>query len=312
MEKNMMKRVVLLLPILISLALAVSVKALQEEKSEVEAYVNVYPVATVDCRPDVLNLQSKDYITCFIELEGANAEDIDISTVRLSVEGKIGFVKAELNPNLSYLDDYDYDGIQDLMVKFNRTKVENFFIGLTTPTYFNFNVSGYAKGFPFSGIDTILVTKHPAIKLVTYFQIDSKELGKGKINHIETLDLTNYVTTFNHFSGDFFVTDSRLHGSSSFYFQGKVKNNFLGFTYYKPVTVLAQFDELENCYALDNTVHCEGKGFLIIKPGRTKLILDSFSFDIKNNKVTIAGGKYFSDMLSVIDVPVNIVRIKYK
>jgi hypothetical protein len=302
---------VVLLPILISLALVISVNALKQDNSELKAHVNVFPTGIIDCRPDVLNLKSKGkYVTCFIELESADVKDIDISTVRLSIVGKSGFVQSEPSP--TYLNDYDYDGRQDLMVKFNRTKVENFFTGLINPEYFDFNVSGYAKGFPFFGVDKILVTNPAAIKLVTYFQIESKELGKGKINHIETLDLTNYATTFNHFSGDFFVTDSRLHGYSSFYFQGKVKNKFLGITYYKPVTVLAQFDELEDCYAFDNTVHCEGKGFLIIKPGRTKLTLDSFSFDIKDNKVTIAGGKYFSDLLSVVDVPVNIIRIKYK
>lgn len=305
------KRVVLLLPILISLALVISVNALQQENSEVKAHVNVNPTGIVDCRPDVLNLQSKDYITCFIELEGANAEDIDISTVRLSAEGKSGFVEAELNPNLTYIDDYDYDGIQDLMVKFNRSTVEKFFTGLTTPTYFNFNVSGYAGGFPFWGIDAILVTKLPGIKLVRYLQMDSKELGDGKINHIESLDINKYSTTFTHFSGYFFTTSPSLHGFSSFYFQGKIKKQFLGIPYYKAVTVLAQMNQMNECYALDNTVHCEGEGFLIIKPG-SKFNLDHFSFDIKDNKVTIAGGKYFSDMLSIEDIPVNIITIKYK
>ncbi len=311
MEKSMIKRIVLLLSILILLALATSVKALQQEHGDVKAHVNVFPGATIDCRPDVLNLQSKDYITCFIELEGANAEDIDISKVRLSVEGKIGFVKAELNPNLSYLDDYDYDGIQDLMVKFNRTKVENFFIDLINPTNFDFIVSGYAKGFPFSGNDTILVTNPSAIKLVRYIQIGNQELGNGKINHIESLDLSSYSTTFTHFNGYFFTTSPTLHGFSSFYSQGKIKNKFLGFTYYKPVTVLAQMDELEECYAFDNTVHCEGKGFLIIN-SKLKFILDSFNFDIKDKKATIVGGEYFSDRLSVTDIPVNKITIKYK
>ena len=302
--------IVLMLPILISLALATSTNASQEH-SELNAYVNVFPVSPVDCRPDVLNLKSKGkYVTCFIELYGADVKDINISSVRLSIWSKPGSIEAELSP--SYIDDYDYDGIQDLMVKFNRTRVENFFEGLINPTEFIFVVSGNVKNYPFSGNDTILVTKPSAIKLVRYIQIDSQELGNGKINHIESLDLSSYSTTFTHFNGYFFTTSPTLHGYSSFYFQGKIKNKFLGFTYYKPVTVLAQMDELEECYAFDDTVHCEGKGFLIIRPSGKKFILDSFSFDIKDNKATIVGGEYFSDLLSVTDVPVNKIKIKYK
>jgi hypothetical protein len=308
--KNRKLRVILLLPMLLLLALATSVYA--SKQSELEAHVDVSPAATIDCRPDVLNLKSKGkYITCFIELSAGDAKYIEISTVRLSVKGKIGFVEAELNKNLTYLDDYDYDGIQDLMVNFNRTKVENFFEDLINPNEFIFVVSGNVKTYPFSGNDTILVTKPSAIKLVRYIQIDSQELGNGKINHIESLDLSSYSTTFTHFNGYFFTTSPTLHGFSSFYFQGKIKNKFLGFTYYKPVTVLAQMDELEDCYAFDNTVHCEGKGFLIIN-SKLKFILDSFSFDIKDNKTTIVGGEYFSDRLSVTDVPVNQIKIKYK
>jgi len=303
--------VVLLLPILLSLALVVSVNASQKQNSDLDAHVNVFPAATIECEPDVLNLKSKgNYITCIIELSGADVKDIDISTVKLSVVGKTGSVPAELSP--TYIDDSDYDGIKDMMVKFNRSQVHSFFTGLTNPQHFNLNITGYVNGFPFWGIDNILVINPPKVKLVTYFQIDTKELSKGKINKLDDIDLVDYTTTFTHITGYFF-SDSRLHGSAEFYFQGKVKNYipFFNIPYYRPISVSVQMDELKSCDAFNTTVHCEGKGFLLIKPGK-KITLDNLIFDIQDNKATIVGGKYYSDIVSIVDIPVNVIQIKYK
>ena len=75
--------------------------------------------ATVDISPDTLNTWSLfgKFITAYIELpEGYNANDIDISTVKLN-----GEVQAELHP--TKIGDYDNDGTPDLMVKFYRANV---------------------------------------------------------------------------------------------------------------------------------------------------------------------------------------------
>ena len=81
--------------------------------------------ATIDIDPDRLNLKSQGrWVTCYIELpEDYSVEDIDTSTVDIiKIDNEI------LNLPLSRegpteIDDYDEDGIIDLMVKFNRQEL---------------------------------------------------------------------------------------------------------------------------------------------------------------------------------------------
>jgi hypothetical protein len=81
-----------------------------------------YP-ATVKINPDKLNLKSKGkFITSYIELsEGSDVGQIDIESVTLNV-GEFS-IEAKLSPN--QIGDFDYDGMPDLMVKFNRQTVSN-------------------------------------------------------------------------------------------------------------------------------------------------------------------------------------------
>lgn len=75
--------------------------------------------ATIDIDPDTLNLKSKGkWITCYIELPGDyDVEDIEVSTIKLNDE-----VPAESRP--TGIGDCDDDGIAELMVKFNRSAVQ--------------------------------------------------------------------------------------------------------------------------------------------------------------------------------------------
>ena len=75
--------------------------------------------ATIDIDPDTLNLNSKGkWITCYIELPGDyDVEDIDVSTIKLNDE-----VPAESRP--TGVGDCDDDGIAELMVKFDRSAVQ--------------------------------------------------------------------------------------------------------------------------------------------------------------------------------------------
>ena len=75
--------------------------------------------ATIVIDPDTLNLNSKGkWITCYIELPGDyDVEDIDVSTIKLNDE-----VPAESRP--TGVGDCDDDGIAELMVKFDRSAVQ--------------------------------------------------------------------------------------------------------------------------------------------------------------------------------------------
>jgi hypothetical protein len=82
--------------------------------------------ATVDIRPDTLNLESKGrWITAYIEPpEDNHPEGIEISTVRISdIDGNPVDIPAQERP--TEIGDYDDDGIPDLMVKFDRSEVRH-------------------------------------------------------------------------------------------------------------------------------------------------------------------------------------------
>jgi parallel beta-helix repeat protein len=74
--------------------------------------------ATIDFDPDTLNLKSKGkWVTVYIELpEGYNVMDINPSSIKLN--GTL----AEQSPMI--IGDYDEDDIPDLMVKFDRSYVQ--------------------------------------------------------------------------------------------------------------------------------------------------------------------------------------------
>ena len=76
------------------------------------------PEMTVDVHPGTLNLGSKGrWVTCYIELsEGYDVGDIDVSSILLN-----GTVSAEEAP--VEVCDYDGDGVEELMVKFDREAV---------------------------------------------------------------------------------------------------------------------------------------------------------------------------------------------
>jgi hypothetical protein len=75
--------------------------------------------AAVDIDPDTLNLNSKGkWIACYIELpEDYDVEEIKVSTIKLNDE-----VPAESRP--TGIGDCDDDGIAELMVKFDRSAVQ--------------------------------------------------------------------------------------------------------------------------------------------------------------------------------------------
>jgi len=125
------------------------------------------PSATIDIDPDTLNLKSKGkWITCYIELPyGYDPRDINASTILLNetvppeLNPKYGFVKNESG----YIMDHDNDTIEERMVKFPRSAVEEM-LGQPYESI-ALNVTGELKdGTPFSGYDTIRVIDPPKKK----------------------------------------------------------------------------------------------------------------------------------------------------
>lgn len=104
--------------------------------------------ATVDFKPDVLNLRSKGkWVTVYIELpNGYDVSEINIFSIRLNE-------KISAEPCPVDVGDYDRDGVKDLMVKFDREKVKSILkTGMQTIT-----ITGTVAGTPFHGSDKVLV-----------------------------------------------------------------------------------------------------------------------------------------------------------
>lgn len=107
--------------------------------------------ATINFDPDTLNKKSNgQWVTVYIELPaGYNVADIKISSLLLG-----GSIHAETSP--SSIGDSDKDGIQDLMVKFNRNAVINL---LPNGDNVRVVVTGAVGSTTFEGFDTIRVIK---------------------------------------------------------------------------------------------------------------------------------------------------------
>jgi parallel beta-helix repeat protein len=115
--------------------------------------------AQVDVDPDTLNLKSKGrWITCYIELpNGMDVKDIDVSTVKISeINGNSLDIPAEKHP--VGIGDHDGNGNQDLMVKFDRSEVED----NSNPGNAVITITGELKDSTiFEGYDTINVKNPP-------------------------------------------------------------------------------------------------------------------------------------------------------
>ena len=106
--------------------------------------------ANVTIKPETLNLKSKGkWVTAYIELPGGyDVSNIDVGTVMLN-----DHVSAEANP--TKIGDYDDDGIIDLMVKFDRSAVQEI---LEVGDEIEITVTGeLTDGTVFEGSDTIRV-----------------------------------------------------------------------------------------------------------------------------------------------------------
>lgn len=119
----------------------------------------IKPVEDIDIDPDTLNLKSKGkWITTYIELKaGYDVNDIDVSTVAITdINGVPLNIPAESHP--TSVGDEDGDGIPDLMVKFDRSDVQD----ACSPGDATITISGeLTGGTTFSGSDTITVIDPP-------------------------------------------------------------------------------------------------------------------------------------------------------
>jgi hypothetical protein len=122
----------------------------------------LYMCANIDVNPDSLNLRSKGtWITAYIEFpEGFDVNNINVSSILLN-----NTIPVALSAPAT-IDDYDNDGIPDLMVKFDRTAVIQYILAHVNMTELieegsmtiTLTITGKLEdGTPFKGTDTIRI-----------------------------------------------------------------------------------------------------------------------------------------------------------
>jgi PKD repeat protein len=111
---------------------------------------------TIDFDPDTLNLASKGkVVTVYIELPADySLNQIDISSIKIN--NTVFALKYPFEIN-----DYDYDGIPELMVKFDRASVIALFSGMNIPGNYVIEVTGKWKDICFKANTTIRVISLP-------------------------------------------------------------------------------------------------------------------------------------------------------
>jgi hypothetical protein len=89
-------------------------------------------------------------MTAYIELpESYPVDDIDESSITLSIDGNdFGAIES-----IKEIGDHDENGINDLMVKFDRQAI----ISMFKEGLFDLTISGLVNGSQFEGVDTIRV-----------------------------------------------------------------------------------------------------------------------------------------------------------
>jgi PKD repeat protein len=115
--------------------------------------------ATVDFKPETLNLESKgSWITAYIELpEGYDVSDIDRTTLLLNGTLPVDPFWID-KPLESVVGDYDNDGVTDLMVKFDRQALIEYLKAQgITEAEVTLTITGEAGGIQLEGSDTIQV-----------------------------------------------------------------------------------------------------------------------------------------------------------
>jgi parallel beta-helix repeat protein len=119
----------------------------------------LYIDAYVDVNPDTLNLQSRGcWITAYVELpKSIGPSNINVSSIMLN-----GTVPVDLSGPAT-IADYDNDGLPDLMVKFDRAKVQRYILD-NFPIEVKFMTAALTMtgrlndGTLFQGTDTIRIT----------------------------------------------------------------------------------------------------------------------------------------------------------
>jgi hypothetical protein len=319
----------LLLPILIFLIL-ISVSYAQNYQ-DITATVSLVPKATISCEPNSLTLcENVKWIYFIIELNGANVSHVNPADVNLMVLNQLGSISAD--PGFKSIGDSDFDGIPDILIRFNATKAANmWFSNVNTTKDFTLVIQGTVDGFPFNGTSKITIIKCCSSIFtspngeIKFLQFNSTgKLPIGDFHTLNNVDLTIFSPDYTHFNGVFACRNGKFVGDAAFYTQGLLtKTRDIKFWKFKiitltekiPITAAAVFDKFNNCFANSTYIACQGSGVLIVNNQKdnsySRYTLDTLRFEINDRNAKVEGGKIWNDLISVYNIPITFIITKF-
>jgi hypothetical protein len=310
------KWVVMMLPLIFLLMVSASYAftTITTTISNVQAHVTVIPSVTGICFPQTFVVKEAfGNVNCFIEVAGIDASQLNTSSITLGIsENSTPGIHIILG-SVTYVNDFNNNGIHDLFIQFDFSKLKNYFAGLSLPGNFHYQLSGSEPVFPFSFTQTSPVFAKSNVQAAQYTSlIDYTTAFEGKGGSIvmaNNFPISKYISTNNQFSGYFVQRvnypneNVQSWGNPIFSSQGSITIDFIVFKWVLAQSLTVVPDGLVSCSSTTNsTVICQGSGRMImqgdwmfgsnsnipvktivwiISPTATKI----FGFDSSNNKI---------------------------
>jgi len=290
-----------------------SVNALSDSNN-INANLVVIPTEQAFCFPQ--NLIVKEMlgnISCFIEVVSADPNIINVPSLRLGIVENSSAGIPPVTGSVSYINDFNNNGIKDIFVQFDFSKFKNFFSGLTLPGNYHYKISGNINITPFAFTQTSNVFAKYNVPAAQYTSLidytTSFEGNGGKIVVANNFPISKYKPAYNVFNGYFvqrvnYPNEKVISwGNPTFASQGTITIDFIVFKWILGQSLTVVPDGLVSCSSTTNSITiCQGSGRMImqgdwyfasngnipvktiiyiISPAATKI----FGFDSNNNKM---------------------------
>lgn len=318
-EFNLRVAMVLLLPLFIFSYLALS-SVFTNAQNNIEASVAVAPVTHIECVPNTLVVgSSAQWINCFIKFDDADVNDIDFSTVKLSISSNLACGVFADSAHFITADGRAF-------VRFSRSAMDlNCFHPPPSTPQFTLVLSGFLlNDLPFSGTDSLLYITTCQNAHVHQLQANTTTTS-GQINTLsgQSFDLSAYSPRTYSLNGFFDCRNGRIIGEMKFFTKGTITEHITIFNYRlprvfdkkRPIQISVIFTTMDNCVA-DSATHfeCTGKGLLFFDKeqpfSRERIELQNLRVEVTNGKGTIQGGDVFNDKVDISNLVVSKVTIR--
>jgi hypothetical protein len=121
------------------------------DSGNIHANLVVIPQEKTFCFPQTLIVKEGfGNVACFIEITSATPDIINVSSLRLGISENSSAGIPPIAGSVTYINDFNNNGVRDLFVQFDFSKFKNFFSGMTLPANYHYRIGGNINITPFS------------------------------------------------------------------------------------------------------------------------------------------------------------------